>query len=288
MKMNIFYSLLCFLLAQQAAAQCTYTLNMVDSYGDGWDGGYVTVLVNGVAIGTYSASGSGTTSSFTAANGATVAIRYTAGSWESENSYTLSSSGTTVYTSSTPPATGSVYTTTCSTGGSTSSNTSNITCGQMAPICTGTAVSYQAQATGTIEPGFASGCSQSGAGNDYGCLCSQPDPTWYYFQIANPGNIDFNITASSDVDFALWGPYASLAAAQNACGNLPTPIDCSYSTAAVENVSVPVSTTGQVYVLLITNYANIVQLITAQQTGGTGSTNCSIVTNPCAANAGGW
>ncbi|MBK6527040.1 MAG: hypothetical protein IPG07_16725 [Crocinitomicaceae bacterium] len=32
---------------------CVYTLNMFDSYGDGWNGGLLTVLENGVSIGTF-------------------------------------------------------------------------------------------------------------------------------------------------------------------------------------------------------------------------------------------
>ena len=37
---------------------------------------------------------------------------------------------------------------------------------------------------------------------------------------------------------------------------------------------------GEVYVLLVTNYANVVQNISLVQSGGTGATNCNIL-NPC-------
>ena len=56
-------------------------------------------------------------------------------------------------------------------------------------------------------------------------------------------------------------------------------------TDAVEFANVPVSNTGDVYILLITNYANTPTDIIANQTGGTGTTNCGIIP-PCAADVG--
>ena len=43
----------CFLFvlsSKQADAQCTHTFNMYDSYGDGWNGASVNVLVNGSVV----------------------------------------------------------------------------------------------------------------------------------------------------------------------------------------------------------------------------------------------
>ena len=57
-------------------------------------------------------------------------------------------------------------------------------------------------------------------------------------------------------------------------------VDCSYSTAAQETANLVNTQTGQVYVLLITNYANIVTNISFSQTGGAGSTNCGIIAPP--------
>ncbi|MEZ5023197.1 MAG: SprB repeat-containing protein [Chitinophagales bacterium] len=63
------------------------------------------------------------------------------------------------------------------------------------------------------------------------------------------------------------------------------PVDCSYDPQAFEVINVPTSTTGQVYLLLITNYANSATNISGNQIGGTGSTDCTILPN-CAADAG--
>lgn len=156
----------------------------------------------------------------------------------------------------------------------------NVTCDSMAPICTSNVLSYSAEASGVnAEP-----C------NDYDCLTTQPDPTWYYFEISQAGNLVFDIAAGSDVDFATWGPYPNLTAARSNCGALPAPIDCSYSISATEQLNIPGVQVGEVYILIITNYAGVVQTITAQTSASnTAGTNCNIVTNPsCDADAGAW
>lgn len=87
-----------------------YTLNMSDSYGDGWNGGYLTAYVNSASIGTYSASGYGSSVSINVTAGQTIYFTYTTGSWEGENSYSISLNGTTVYSTGTNPPSGTVYT----------------------------------------------------------------------------------------------------------------------------------------------------------------------------------
>jgi hypothetical protein len=147
-------------------------------------------------------------------------------------------------------------------------------CAAPTKLCTdGGAVTFNAPVGGALPPG-----------NNYGCLgtASSSGPSWFYIQMQNAGSVDILLTAGSDVDFALWGPYASLAAANAACGSLPGPIDCSFSASATENINIPgTATAGQIYVLLITNYAAIAQTFTVSQTGGTGTTDCSNVLGAC-------
>ena len=164
-----------------------------------------------------------------------------------------------------------------------------VSCGEMAPICTDQGLNFTANSgsdeASTLDPG-----------NDYDCLFSQPNPTWYYFQIATDGDLIMSLTAASDIDYAIWGPFTSLSVAQAACGAMgdqapPNPdngnlIDCSFSATNMETPTITGALTGQVYVMLITNYAGVVQNITLDQTGGTASTDCNIVTNPpCAITA---
>lgn len=136
------------------------------------------------------------------------------------------------------------------------------------PFCTGTSYTFN-NSTNVADLG------------SVGCLNSTPNPSWYYMEIDQNGPMGFIISQTStsgvdlDVDFALWGPYSSLAAG---CGNpFPngTPIDCSYSTAATESVSIPNAQVGQTYILIITNFSNSPGTITFSQTSGSGSADCS-------------
>jgi len=68
---------------------CDHHLVMQDGYGDGWNGGHLEVRINGVSIGTFAATGAGSTSVFTACNGDIISLYYTAADWENENTYQL-------------------------------------------------------------------------------------------------------------------------------------------------------------------------------------------------------
>jgi hypothetical protein len=99
---------------------CTYTLNMYDSYGDGWNGGYLSVFVGGNFVNNYSATGSGSTATITAVSGQTIQLVYTSGSWENENTYNLiDPNNTTIFSDGPNPNTGLVFATTsnCSFSG---------------------------------------------------------------------------------------------------------------------------------------------------------------------------
>lgn len=147
----------------------------------------------------------------------------------------------------------------------------NVTCGGMNPICSDTPITFTASTGGTAA-------SVANPGNNYGCLFTSPNPTWYYLQIQAGGTIAINMSAGSDIDFALWGPFASLAAAQTNCNSYGAPIDCSYSFSATEQANYPGATVGQVYVLLVTNYANVTQVIDLNSApGNTALTDCSII-----------
>uniref|UniRef100_UPI0040492261 T9SS type B sorting domain-containing protein n=1 Tax=Flavobacterium sp. TaxID=239 RepID=UPI0040492261 len=109
-------------------------------------------------------------------------------------------------------------------------------------------------------------------------------PTWFFIEVKDPGTITLRISQTdmggggTDVDFILWGPFNNL---NNICGrlNVSTEIDCSYSPASIEDVIIPASTTGQLYVLLIDNFSGTPGNISVTQTGGTGTTNCDFLSN---------
>ncbi|WP_242202446.1 hypothetical protein [Aestuariivivens insulae] len=66
-----------------------WVLDMTDLYGDGWNGGNITVSLDGVLT-IYAAEGTSTTAIITVPEGTSeFTFTYTAGSWEGENLYTL-------------------------------------------------------------------------------------------------------------------------------------------------------------------------------------------------------
>jgi subtilisin-like proprotein convertase family protein len=135
-----------------------------------------------------------------------------------------------------------------------------------------------------------------GGGGIYGCLGATPNPSFYSLNIATSGPIDLQISQTTtggvgiDVDFVIWGPFASQAAmcASLSAGNI---VDCSFSTAAIENATIPNAIAGQWYMFLVTNFSNLNGVILIDQTNagnaGAGSTNCNIITaSPGLCNAG--
>ncbi|WP_353779210.1 hypothetical protein, partial [Winogradskyella sp. 3972H.M.0a.05] len=127
------------------------------------------------------------------------------------------------------------------------------------------------------------------------CLFTAPNPTWNIIQIGQGGLIEIQIDQTDDqgngldVDFVLWGPFASL---EEGCGNLdtgcPDPsdcpnnttnpnfypsgniVDCSYSAAPTENLTIDNAQVGEVYILLVTNFNGNPGNITITQTNGGG------------------
>ena len=94
---------------------CTFTLTMTDLWGDGWNGGFLTIYEDGVAIEEFSGQDASSTGTFKIEEGSTYSLEYTAGSYENENAYTLSDeSGGVLFTDGPTPSTGTVFTSTAS------------------------------------------------------------------------------------------------------------------------------------------------------------------------------
>ena len=266
---------------------CTYTIDGQDSFGDGWNGGFANIYINGVLFTSFQVEdfplGNGTNNSlsFTVCDGDNVEVQWNPGTWDSEVTFQISNPGGQVGSWGPSPSAGIVGSLVgdCSgtpppTGGTQTGGTD---CSTLAPICTDVGLLFTANTNGVnanvVDPG-----------NNYDCLITQPNPSWYYFEIATNGAIDMSLSAPTDIDFIIYGPYPDLISAENDCGGYGVGpnnvVDCSFSATNNETPSIPNGQVGEVYVMLITNYSNQTQDITLQQTGGSGSTDCSIVT-PC-------
>lgn len=164
-----------------------------------------------------------------------------------------------------------------------------LTCFTANPFCSDSAYYFPNNST-------ADGVS-SPPGPDYGCLFSQPNPIWYYMKIDEAGTILLSIAQTTaggvgiDIDFAMWGPFTEL---EVGCTEIMTgtlsPLQCSYSASATETVGIglpggfgggastpPAAESGDIYIIILTNYSGQPGNISFSQTGGTGSTDCSII-----------
>lgn len=125
--------------------------------------------------------------------------------------------------------------------------------------------------------------------NDLACLGTAPNPVWNILQIGESGPIEIQINQQDDngngldVDFVLWGPFTSV---EQACmdivfedcptcpNNTTNPnfypfgniVDCSYSAASVENLTIDNAVAGEIYMLLVTNFNGNPGTITIEQT----------------------
>uniref|UniRef100_UPI00286EB422 Ig-like domain-containing protein n=1 Tax=Flavobacterium sp. TaxID=239 RepID=UPI00286EB422 len=134
------------------------------------------------------------------------------------------------------------------------------------------------------------------------CLGLIRNPTWFYLKVDTGGTLAYDIIQNTtfnaagdpigvgplnelDVDFAAWGPFSSPSGncsslygnpvcTPTACptnigiggaypiGNL---IDCSYSSAAIETLTINGATIGQYYLILVTNFNGAQGKIKLQQ-----------------------
>ena len=99
------------LSAFTAQSQCTYTLELSDSWGDGWNGSTIDVTVGSTTTNYTLASGNASTLSFTGNQNDALVLNFLGGGlYDNEISFVLKdSSGTAVYTSGLSPFIGVHY-----------------------------------------------------------------------------------------------------------------------------------------------------------------------------------
>ena len=157
-------------------------------------------------------------------------------------------------------------------------------CTEAPAFCTGQTVTY-ANATNVPSLG------------QIGCLFTSPNPAFFFLQVNQAGPLSYlisqvnNAGVGIDVDYVAWGPFTDLnAACTGVPANplaqtvpIPTPLTgcpgtlhaCSYSTAPQEIMCIPNAQLCDVYVIMITNFANQAGTVTFTQTNsGGGTTAC--------------
>ena len=98
-----FFSLLAIIFTFGYISACDYTVDLHDTFGDGWNGNSITISVNGTPVLTDITVGTGSDASFnfTANSGDVILISYDdGGNWQSENEITITSDdlATVIYT----------------------------------------------------------------------------------------------------------------------------------------------------------------------------------------------
>jgi hypothetical protein len=71
---------------------CNYTIDMQDSYGDGWNGASIDMLINGVVMTSFtvtSADGSAATGSYSTYTGENVEFYFNSGTWDTEITFQI-------------------------------------------------------------------------------------------------------------------------------------------------------------------------------------------------------
>lgn len=103
------------------------------------------------------------------------------------------------------------------------------------------------------------------SGNYYGCLATQPNPTWFYLPVSGNGiinlkieqnaSIDFNGT-QRDVDYIVYGPFTNPVTPCSGQLTQANVVSCSYSANATEYPVIQNAQIGQYYMIMVTNYSN--------------------------------
>lgn len=209
--------------AQPSGYSCVWRIDLYDTGGDGWGTSQISVTINGGAATTYTC-GAAYNAVLIGVNASdVVSVSYSnSGANQTENSYRiiLSTSSLPYYNSGSPPANGLAYTQTVNCLPPMQSQED---CLGAKTLCGGAQVNANPQSTGNVSDLFAS---------NYGCLLnSERQGLWYIFRMSSGGNVGMTVNpaGNDDYDWAIWGPYADGTTTSMVCSPAGTPARCSYA-----------------------------------------------------------
>lgn len=205
----ILFCCLTVLSVSLSGQNCNYTLEMNDSYGDGWNGSYINLYINGVldSGSPHSCAVSQTIDVISVPDGATVYLDYFPGSYEGEVTYTFSDPGMTVLFSD-----------------GTNPSTTNPVYGPVVLACPGDDPCLPFAASTTCGP---KSTASLGSYSDSGvsapaCGNYQGGDLWYTLTIPASGNVDIEgkavLGGLSDIAIAAYTAPS--------CGGSKTLVDC--------------------------------------------------------------
>jgi len=233
------------LLTSSLYSQCTHTLQLTDTYGDGWNGGAVSLSVNGVTVisnATFNSGFGPAVGNFTASSGQTIRVwRTYAGSWPSEMRIRVINSSGTVIINTIQPTTG-----TATSGGAAGL----ASCVAVTPpsndlVCNATSISCGQTIAGTTV-----NATNSGTGEMISCGVSQSNPGVWYKVVGNGQYMTVSLCATVwDSKISVFSGSCSSLSCMG--GNDDFGPACSSSSASYQWLSV----TGVTYWVLVHGYS---------------------------------
>lgn len=187
------------------AQDCIYTLNMSDTYGDGWNGATVEVLIDGLSQGSFAAADFGSSEDFDVNESQTIELIYAAGDYEEENSYQwINNSGLAIFSDGPEPNVGAVY-----TGGVDCTVTTLPGAIPCAAIALDTTACVIADNSGLGDSGFNAGCANY-----------QGSDIWFEVTVPPSGNVIVNTNQTgglNDTGLAIWESTSCFSISQIDC-----------------------------------------------------------------------
>lgn len=211
-------------------AACIFALRMYDIFGDGWSGSTITVIINGGTPSTYTlSSGQYDQVLISANNGSNIQITYNGvGYFPQDNYWTFDVVGQpySLYQSNIPAVTGTVTLT--GVNCLAAIPPPNEDCPGATILCNNDPVPFTAQNNGSVGDLTS---ANSGCMSIY-----ERAGEWYTFRAGISPSIGFSIApsvASTDINYAIWGPYSPSQTVPQMCQLMGTaPIRCSFASAA--------------------------------------------------------
>lgn len=192
-------------LAAAQAQCCDYTVAMQDGYGDGWNGATLDVRVNSVLIGSYSAQGSGSSTTFNICDGDQLKLVYHTGSYEGENSYQVfGPAGNVVFADGPSPAANVVF----------------IGVGDCEAVPDPGTVPCAAFAIDTVDCITVDNSGIAGTAIDPGCSNYQGGDLWYQLPVPLSGNVVVSTASTGGLDdtaISLWTGTSCAGLTQQGC-----------------------------------------------------------------------
>lgn len=170
---------------------CDYTLVGSDSYGDGWNGAYLNLSVNGVLVEGFTVFEEGSSFIFEVCDGETVDLEYFPGDYENENSwFLLGGAGNLIASDGPEPQVGATgtFVTDCNIQPDPGSSPCSAVLGSVGCI----------EIDNTTAPGFSYAPS---------CANFQGGDLWFTYVVPESGNLLFttgNAGEMNDTGLAVW------------------------------------------------------------------------------------